>query len=151
MSEGTSDNDELEAARERWIGVEFDSSTFSIEADKMLAWANAVGETDPRFIDSDHDDFQAHPSYTSHFHSVRTLPEDFPAIGGPRGIDGGKAIQIHQPIRAGDELTSSATVADIYTKTGRSGTMIFIVQRMSFSNQRQELVATVDTRMIRSP
>ena len=67
-----------------------------------------------------------------------------------RGIDGGKAVEVHQPIRAGDVLEASSTIADIYTKTGRSGTMIFIVQRMSFVNQNSEPVATVDTRMIRN-
>lgn len=151
MSDGKSDLENIEEIKARWIGEEFDLSTFSIEADKMIGWATAVGETDPRFLDPDHDDFQAHPNFTTHCLSGRVLPEEFPEIGGPRGIDGGKAVEVHQPIRAGDELKASTTIADIYTKTGRSGTMIFIVQRMSFSNQRDEPVATVDWRMIRSP
>jgi hypothetical protein len=36
---------------------------------------------------------------------------------------------------------------DIY-KTGRSGTMLFIVHRMEFSNQRGEPVSVVDWRMV---
>jgi len=142
---------DLDAIKARWIGQEFDKATFEIDGTKMVAWAEAVGETDPRFIDPDHEDFQAHPNFTTHCTSHRVLPEEFPQIGGPRGIDGGKAIEVQQPIRAGDVLTASATIADIYTKTGRSGTMFFIVQRMSFVNQRDEPVATVDWRMIRSP
>lgn len=142
---------EVAALRERWVGEEFDLSTFDIDGSKMVAWATAAGETDARFIDPSHEDFQAHPNFTTHCLSGRVLPEDFPQIGGPRGIDGGKAVEIHRPIRAGDRLRASTTIADIYTKTGRSGTMIFIVQRMSFTNQRDEPVATVDWRMIRSP
>lgn len=142
---------DIDDLKERWVGEEFDLSTFTIDGDKMVAWATAVGETDPRFVDPEHPEFQAHPSFTTHCLSGRVLPEGFPQIGGPRGIDGGKAVEVHQPIRAGDELRASTTIADIYTKTGRSGTMIFIVQRMSFTNQRDEPVATVDWRMIRSP
>ena len=141
---------DLAALRERWVGEVFDLTTFTIDADKMVAWAEAVGETDPRFLDPSNDDFQAHPNFTTHCLSGRVLPEDFPQIGGPRGIDGGKAVEIHRPIRAGDELRATTTIADIYDKTGRSGTMIFIVQRMSFVNQRDEPVATVDWRMIRN-
>ena len=38
---------------------------------------------------------------------------------------------------------------DVYAKTGRSGTMVFIVNRMTFSDQQGQPVATVDWRMIR--
>ncbi len=141
---------DLAAVREEWVGKAFDLTTFSIEADKMVAWAEAVGETDPRFTDPEHEDFQAHPNFTTHCVSDRLLPENFPKIGGKKGIDGGKAVEIHQPIRAGDELRATATIADVYDKTGRSGTMLFIVQRMSFVNQRDEPVATGDWRMIRN-
>jgi len=149
MSDDDLDN-EIGEMRERWIGQQFDLATFDVDADKMVAWAESVSETDPRFTDRDHPDFQAHPNFTAHLVSGRVLPDDFPSIGGARGIDGGKAIEVHQPIRAGDVLEAKATIADIYTKTGRSGTMIFIVQRMSFVNQDAEPVATVDTRMIRN-
>ncbi|MGI9613603.1 MAG: FAS1-like dehydratase domain-containing protein [Acidimicrobiales bacterium] len=141
---------EIAELRDRWVGQTFDLATFDVDADKMIAWAEAVSETDPRFTDRDHADFQAHPNFTSHLVSSRLLPDNFPQIGGPRGIDGGKAVEVHQPIRAGDVLEATSTIADIYTKTGRSGTMIFIVQRMSFVNQHSEPVATVDTRMIRN-
>ncbi len=141
---------DLPEMRERWVGEEFDLSTFTIDEASMVAWAEAVGETDPRFVDPSHDDFQAHPNFTTHCLSGRVLPENFPDFGGKGGIDGGKAVEIHQPIRSGDVLRASTTIADIYDKTGRSGTMLFIVQRMSFVNQRDEPVATVDWRMIRN-
>jgi acyl dehydratase len=142
---------EVQEAKAKYVGFVFDTATFKVSEAKMLAWAESCGETDPRFTDPSHPDFQAHPTFTAHFVSRRTLPEDFPKIGGPRGIDGGKAVDVLQPIRPGDELKASATIADIYQKTGRSGTMTFIVQRMSFTNQRDEPVSTVDWKMIRNP
>lgn len=140
---------DLKAIKEEWIGQQFDEATFTISTDDMLLWAEACGESDQRFVDPDHQDFQAHPGFTSHLVTRRVLPEDFPSISG-RGIDGGKSVVVHAPVRAGDELTASATIADIYDKTGRSGTMVFIVQRMSFVNQNDEPVSTVDWRMIRN-
>jgi acyl dehydratase len=141
---------DLATVKHQWVGRELDLSTFTMEADRMVAWAEACGETDARFIDPDHPDFQAHPTFTTHCMSRRALPDDFPAIGGDRGVDGGKAVEVHAPIRPGDVLRAVTTIADIYEKTGRSGTMTFIVQRMTFANQRDEPVATVDWRMIRS-
>ena len=58
---------DLATAREKFVGLEFDWTTFEMRADEMVAWADACGETDPRFIDPDHPDFQAHPSFTTHW------------------------------------------------------------------------------------
>ena len=38
--------------------------------------------------------------------------------------------------------------ADVYTKTGRSGTMMFTVQRSVFTNQGGNDVTTIDWRLI---
>lgn len=149
MSE-TSNAVDVAAVRERWVGVEFDWTTFTMDPEKMVAWAQACGESDDRFIDRDHPEFQAHPSFTTHCMSARLLPEDFPEIGSGFGIDGGKSAEVHAPIRSGDVLTAVATIADVFDKTGRSGTMIFIVQRMDFTNQNGELVSTVDWKMIKA-
>jgi len=146
----TSDiTDGLDEVKKKWEGVEFDLATFEVTEQKMLAWAEALGEQDPRFIDPSHRDFQAHPTFCTHLVSRRILPEDFPVLGSS-GIDGGKAIELHVPVRCGDTLEAVAAVAEIYPKTGRSGTMVFVVQRMSFTNQNGETVATVDWRMIRN-
>lgn len=140
---------DVDAIKDEWIGRQFDEATFVVTSDDMVAWAEACGETDPRFLDPARPDFQAHPGFTSHLVSKRVLPEDFPEISGS-GIDGGKSVTVHGLVRAGDELKGLATIADIYDKTGRSGTMVFIVQRMSFVNQNDEPVSTVDWRMIRN-
>ncbi|MDE0874728.1 MAG: MaoC family dehydratase N-terminal domain-containing protein [Acidimicrobiales bacterium] len=140
---------DLGAVRERWMGVEFDWASFDMRVEDMIAWAKACGEQDPRFTDPSHVDFQAHPGFTTHCMSGRVLPDDFPQIGGGFGIDGGKNVQVHAPIRAGDTLHATTTIADVFDKTGRSGTMIFIVQRMEFRNDDDELVSTVDWKMIK--
>ncbi len=131
-----------------WVGVEFDLKEFPVSEEKMLAWAHAVGETDPRFTDPSHPEFRAHPGYTTQFHGHSTFPKDFPKLPGGFGIDGGKAVTVDRPIRAGDVLTGKSSIADVYEKTGRSGTMLFIVHRMTFFNQDGERVSVVDWRLI---
>jgi hypothetical protein len=145
----TVESTDLAAVRADWAGREFDRSTFVAEQDKMLAWADACGETEARFTDPADPDFQAHPGFALGFSARWMLPPDFPQIGNGSGIDGGKTIDVLAPIRPGDQLSAVSTVADIYDKTGRSGTMVFIVHRMAFVNQAGIHVATVDTKMIR--
>ena len=121
-----------------------------VEEDRMLEWAVTCGETDPRFVDPAHPDFQASTSFPTHINAARMLPQDFRDIGSGRGIDGGKSIRWHRPdARRRPAARATVEIGDIYAKTGRSGTMVFIVNRMSFYNESQELVATVDWRMIR--
>jgi hypothetical protein len=146
---GSNDKPDIDEVKRRWVGHQFDRTEFRMNGQRMLDWAQACGETDPRFIDPDHPDFQAHPTYTAQFGARRLFPEGFPQLG-RGGVDGGKAVELHRPIRPGDVLTADSQIADIYTKTGRSGTMIFIVHRMTYANQAGEPVATVDWRMIRN-
>jgi acyl dehydratase len=140
---------DLDEVRRRWVGVPFEEGEHPIALDDLLTWARACGETDGRFVDPDHPDFQAHPTYTARFSARPFLPDEFPEVGSG-GIDGGKRIEATAPIRPGDVLSSSTSIAEIYEKTGRSGTMVFVVHRMAFANQRGEAVSTVDSKMIRS-
>jgi N-terminal half of MaoC dehydratase len=141
---------DVQSARAEWVGRVFQEMDIVVDRDRMLEWAIACGETDPRFIDPDHPDFQASTAFPTHINAARMLPDDFPSFGSGRGIDGGKSIEWHQPMRAGDKLHATVEIGDIYAKTGRSGTMVFIVNRMTFTNSAGEVVATVDWRMIRN-
>ena len=136
--------------KKEWVGLEFDTAEFEVTEADILAFARAVGETDPRFCDPSHADFQAPPTFASRFVSRRILPEAFPHIGA-RGFDAGKAVTCHAPVRAGDRLIAHSKIADVYEKTGRSGPMVFIVHRMEFTNQNGELLCVVDWRMVRQP
>ena len=55
----------------------------------------------------------------------------------------GQRVQSKAPIIAGDSLSASSHLKDVYAKTGRSGTMVFIVWETTFSNQNGEVVADV--------
>ena len=138
---------DLDAVRDEWLGAKIEQRVYVAKQRKMIDWAVACGETEARFVDPDDADFQAHPTFVAHLSSRRMLPPEFPLLG-PKGVDGGKCVTIERPIRPGDELTADVTVADIYEKTGRSGTMYFVLHRSEFTNQDGHHVATVDWRMI---
>lgn len=140
---------DLKAERERWVGKVFQELDMTVDADRMLEWAVSAGETDPRYVDPSHPDFQASTAFPTHVTAARILPDDFPDFG-TRGIDGGKSIEWHRPMRAGQQLHATVQIGDLYAKTGRSGTMVFIVNRMSFYDDQDRLVCVVDWRMIRS-
>jgi hydroxyacyl-ACP dehydratase HTD2-like protein with hotdog domain len=68
---------------------------------------------------------------------------------GKRGFDGGKECQFYEPIRPGDTITGVDRVAEVYEKTGRSGSMIFIVRESELTNQHGQTVAVVRQSLIR--
>jgi len=142
-------NVDLDAVRAEWVGKVFQEIDIVVDGQRMLDWAVSAGETDPRFIDPDHPDFKASTAFPTHVNAARMLPDEFPMFGNGRGIDGGKSIEWHRPMRAGDRLHATVQIGDVYDKTGRSGTMVFIVNRMTFTDDQGRLVAAVDWRMIR--
>ena len=63
-------------------------------------------------------------------------------------MDAGNAVASKRPIRPGVELTGRSHVHDIYTKSGRSGRMVFIVIRMEVYDPAGSQLATADTSVV---
>jgi hypothetical protein len=140
-------NAAVDELKQRWVGHTFDTVHFEVDAESLVEFAAACGETLPRYTDPADPDFQAVPSYTARYHGGRALPEGFP-MRMEQSFDGGKCVEWHGAIRPGDRLTARSKIHDVYEKSGRSGGMRFVVHRMEFSNQRDELVSVVDWKMI---
>jgi len=139
---------DVQKLKSDWTGFTFDTAEFEISAADLVGFAGACGEVAPRFTDPSHPDFQAVPNFAARYVGRRVLPDEFPRLGSGYGFDAGKCVTPLAPIRAGVKITARSQIHDIYTKTGRSGTMLFIVHRMEFSNQRGEPVSVVDWRMV---
>ncbi len=138
---------DIEALRNTFLNKEFDEVTFTIDAKRVAAYAKASGELEPKFIDQNHADFQAPPTFVSTLVGRRMLPEDFPRPEGV-GMDAGKGVEWMAPVRAGVKLTGKSHLHDIYTKSGRSGRMIFLVARMELFDEAGVHVANADTRTV---
>ena len=140
---------DIQELKDGWCGRQFDEVTFELDVHEMVEFAISCGETQSRFTDPDDPDFQACPSYSSRFHGRRAMPDDFP-VKSHQGFDAGKCVEVYGPIRPGDKIIARSEIHDIYEKTGRSGSMLFIVHRMRFTNQRDELVSIVDWRLVQN-
>jgi len=136
------------------VGQEFDHTVFEpITAEQMVEYARAYGETNPIFVDEaaaargPYGGLIACPTFVFRLRGKHFMPRQMHAFG-RNSFDAGKDIELGVPIRPGDVLTGSSTVHDVYEKTGRSGTMVFIVFRTTLTNQRGEMVAVVDQKMM---
>jgi len=137
------------------IGQEFDRVVSPpITAAEIIRFASAYGETDPNYTDAKaatsgpHGGLVAPPLFAVSLRRERFVPASIPSKVIYRGMDAGKDVEVGVPIRPGDVLTSVATVHDIYEKTGRSGSMMFLVFRTVVTNQHGEIAAVIDQRML---
>jgi len=138
---------DLDAIRAEFLNKDFDEQTFTVDAAKLADYAAACGELAACYIDPEHPDFQAPPTYPSSLNPRRGLPEGFPKLPG-MGMDAGKAVAPIQPIRPGTTITARTHLHDVYSKTGRSGRMTFLVTRMELYNESGEPLANADTRVV---
>ncbi len=138
---------DVQDLKDRFTGFVFDEIDLDVEAESLVDFAGACGETAPKFVDPTDPDFQSVPNYTTRIHGTKALPPNFP-VDMRRCFDAGKSVVHKLPVRPGDKITGRSEIADIYRKTGRSGSMLFIVHRMNFFNQRGEHLAQVDWRLV---
>ena len=136
------------------LGQVFDETDFPpITKDDILKFAEALGETNPLYTDEEaaaqgpYGGLVAPPTFVTRLRPQKMTPEHMPRFG-KVGFDGGRDLESFTPVRPGDALKMVSTIHDIYEKTGRSGSMYFIVLRNEITNQNGEKVAVVDHRIV---
>ena len=137
------------------IGREYDRMTYPpVTATELIAYARSLGVEDPLYLDEEAASagpfagLVAFPTYVVKLRGGVHFPPEVMKEMTRSGFDAGKDLELGVPIRPGDVLTASSRVTQIYDKTGRSGTMVFLVFRHELRNQRDELVANVDNRIM---
>lgn len=138
---------DVDALRDEFLNVVFDEYELTLEAERLADYARSCGETAAKYTDPNDPDFQAPPTIASSFQPRTRYPEGFPKFKG-LGMDAGKAVAPLQPMRAGVPITARTHMHDIYTKSGRSGRMVFFVNRMEFSDADGTLLGTADTSIV---
>jgi N-terminal half of MaoC dehydratase len=130
------------------IGKEFEATPpVTVSAEAIDAFCRALGEDSGRYGRPAPDGaVVAPPSFAVTFRNTDAFFHYTPRFG--RGFDAGKEVEFIAPIRAGDQITLTSTVREVYEKTGRSGTMTFVILRSTLKNQRGETVAHVDHRFV---
>lgn len=127
-----------------------------VTAEDIAAFCTAIGETNPLFTDAaaakagPFGGLVAPPSFAVTFRNGRHFFEHIPRYG-KQGFDAGKDVEFVTPIRPGDAVTLNSHVKEIYEKTGRTGSMVFVIVRSTLTNQNGEVVAHVDHRFMNRP
>ena len=131
------------------LGKEFDHAEYGpITADELIAFATALGETHPEYTQPG-PALIGHPTFCLGYKGNKFYPENIPkTINVRTGFDAGKDITFGVPLRPGDVLAVRSTLHEVYEKTGRTGSMYFVVIRFTMTNQRGEMVAIVDNRFM---
>ena len=138
---------DVEGLRAEFLNQVYDEYEIVLDAQELADYAKSCGETAAKFTDPSDADFQAPPTIGSSLQPRQRYPDGFPTFKG-LGMDAGKAVAPDKPMRAGVPITAKSHMHDIYTKTGRSGRMVFFVVRMEFSDQQGELLGSADTSIV---
>ena len=127
------------------VGKRYDPVLYAVGREKIREYAAAVGEADPVHFDLEAARAAGYPDLVAPpmFAAVYSAPALGPALLDPElGIDftmmvhGGQEFVWGAPVVAGDEITTVATVKEIYAR----GAMGFYVFASESENQRGERV-----------
>ena len=129
-------------------GVEHQAGPFEITSELIQTFNRSVGESNPVFTDGDaaraagYSGILAPPTFCTLLVRKVELPDIDLKFGSNR-FHAGQRVQARAPIFAGDSITASSHLKEVYPKTGRSGTMVFVVWETTFRNQDGTVVADV--------
>ena len=138
MSTTTSVIDRLRAR----IGKDGPSTEAMVEAGHLKRFAEAIDDPNPRWA------AEAPPTFlvalapaTEHLSEA----EEY----GKGWLNGGNRFEYFEPVKVGDRINATGRVADVYEKTGSSGSLLFIIFETDYVNQHGRLVAKLRGTMIR--
>ncbi len=129
-------------------GVEHEAGPFEVTTELIQVFNASIGETNPLFTDetaaraAGYPGLLAPPTFCTLLVRNVELPDIELEFGRTR-FHAGQRVQVRAPVVAGDRLTASSHLKEVYPKTGRSGTMVFIVWETTFRNQHGAVVADV--------
>ena len=101
----------------RMVGERTDAITHTVDNRWLMAYAAGIGDLNPRYMDPHAQALVAHPVFPVCLEwpvilTSRKLPgyESVTPAEGARGVHASHDLHIYRPIRAGDRLTTQATV-----------------------------------------
>jgi hypothetical protein len=128
------------------VGQEVGRGYMEVERGKVMEFARAILDENPHYFTDPAP--LAPPTFTmagAHWPQVEGggsgMGEAFRALGLDllRVLHAGQEFEYRGEIRAGDKLTSSSKIADVYEKEGKKGgSLLFVVSETTFTNQRGE-------------
>lgn len=158
MTEGSSFADNIRAL----VGLTAEPVVMAVERGAIKRFCEAVGDSNPLFTDEEYAkngpyaDVICPPGFFGWpTKPTATMPEpqatmvaEFAKAGFPGLLDGAIDYEFYMPIYPGDVLVSSAKIADIYEREGKSGKSLFGVIETTYINQNGDVVCKVRRTLI---
>ena len=127
------------------IKVESEPFVNEVEKGAIIKFARAIGDSNPLFTDEEaarksrYGGLIAPPTFCR---SLRSGPSKT-QVSSPytASLDGGSEWEYFEPVRAGDHITVTTYVSDMFERKGRLGNMLFIVRETKYVNQFDRTVA----------
>jgi len=122
------------------LGREITSGRLEITEDLARRYCRVLGETRPAYADGDEARRQGHrgqlvPPTVVNLMIHRLDRPDVESSLGKTRLHGSQSLELLAPICVGDTLEVRSVLQDVYAKTGRTGTMTFVVWENRFVNQ----------------
>ena len=124
------------------LNSEYYSGPFIITEDLIIKFNNITNVK--KKWDSEH----ISPSICNLFISSLNKP-DIKLNFGNINFFAGQTIDFISDVKIGDALTASTKLLNVYSKTGRSGKMIFVEWNTIFKNQNAELISNIKESFVR--
>lgn len=138
------------------IGTEFKPFVVSVEKGRLAFFVKAIGERNRIYLDAPsareagYRSIPAPPTYASVLDAegdgdlppeVQTLQLDVGRI-----LHGSQAFEFFEPIYAGDEITVTRKIVDMFDK--KDGALEFVVTQSTYTNQDGKLVAKAECNLV---
>lgn len=149
----TSENDVQFEYDKSVVGVEFELGSLEVTAEIVANYCKALSETNPLYTDEaaakagPYGGIIAPPGLMSALNFGRG-GQDAKVKFGNTSFFAGSRLEVYAPIHSGDTITAKTSVKEVFAKTGRSGTMVFVVRRTDFTNQDDVAVAASEASMV---
>jgi acyl dehydratase len=128
------------------------SYSFEVEKGDISRFARAAGVSNPIFFDevfARSDQLAGIVAPPTYLIVMRILETEALSSAGldvrlNRGVDGGSVWQYFHPIRPGDKITAVAEIADIYERQGSETLLLFVMIKITYKNQFDQIVVIQD-------
>lgn len=138
------------------LGVDVDIGEFHVTKEAIIAYARALGETNPLYVDEEaakNGPYGTVIAPAGFYTYMKFRPGPNPGLKvheNRLGYMAAQDIEYIEPIRAGDTISARAQISHVYTKTGRTGRLVFVVTRTTYTNQHGRTVMVVESSNVRS-
>ena len=143
------------AVKTEAVGKEYPSATYEVGLEKIREYATAVGETNPLHFDRDAAraaglrDVMAPPMFCVVYSSATMGPAIFDeevGINFAMMVHGSQVFEWGEPVCAGDVITTTAKVDQIFEKDGKG---FYVFETTSVNQDGAEVVKGTWTNIVR--